>query len=61
MSHDADRLRLHIRYELRKYDGDPPGPGEDKAPVEVCIIEDSLTVAEAIAAGLLPADGRPAD
>lgn len=27
------------RLEIRKYDGDPPQPGEDKQPVEIIIID----------------------
>jgi hypothetical protein len=27
------------RIEIRKYDGDLPRPGEDKAPVEIVIID----------------------
>ena len=36
---DADGTVIVERIEIRKYDGDPPGPGEEKAPVEVLVID----------------------
>lgn len=39
MPETPEALPIIERLEIRKYDGDPPKPGEDKAPVEIIIID----------------------
>jgi hypothetical protein len=41
---DEQPVVLQEKVVLRKYDGDPPAPGEEKEPVEVIVIEDGQVI-----------------
>ena len=41
---DIERLQIRERLILRKYDGEPPAPGEHKEPMEIIEIEDGRLV-----------------
>lgn len=43
-SDDPTQITMQERITLKKYDGDPPQPGEDKEPVETLVIEDGQIV-----------------
>jgi hypothetical protein len=45
---DLTGLRIRERIILRKYDGDPPAPGEHKEPIETIEIEDGRIVARTV-------------
>ncbi|MGH7391436.1 MAG: hypothetical protein ACREM3_18545 [Candidatus Rokuibacteriota bacterium] len=42
-------IRIKTRITVRKYEGDPPQPGEDKTPIETIIIEDDGQVTKILA------------
>lgn len=44
MQDDAPKLRVVERVEVKKYDGDPPKPGEHKEPVEVIVREEEVVL-----------------
>lgn len=41
-------LVVRARITVHKYLGDPPGPGEVKAPIETIVIEDGVAIEHTI-------------
>lgn len=39
MSGEKTSISLQETYVIKKYEGDPPAPGESKEPIEVIVIE----------------------
>lgn len=42
MPSETIKMKVQERFQLRKWDGDPPKPGEDKPPVEIITFGDGI-------------------